>query len=265
MNTAETLPNNLDELKQIILNQNEEASRLNRKVKDLEAELHYLKTSRFKSKSEKLNNLGPDLFEGFIQETLESISVEPEPEKTKVAGYDRKKPKPRKLSKDLPRVNNIIEGNPEDKICDACGSEMPKIHEELSEQLAIIPAKHYVIRNIRYKYACSCKQCIKRATAPVQPIPKSQASAQLIAFLMVSKFIDGLPLYRLEKIFNRYGLECSRHTMSRWLILSSEHFDRLIEVFHQTLTSYDIASADETSLQVLKEPNKKQPANLTYG
>jgi hypothetical protein len=91
---------------------------------------------------------------------------------------------------------------------------------------------------------------------PRQPIPKSQASSQLLAFLMVSKFLDGLPLYRLEKIVARYGLRLSRQNMARWLIQSSEHFNRLLDAFEHKLLSYDIALADETGLQVLNEPDR---------
>jgi transposase len=124
------------------------------------------------------------------------------------------------------------------------------------EQLAIVPAKQFVIRHIRKKYACRCKRCIKRADMPRQPIPKSQASPQLLAFLMVSKFLDGLPLYRLEKIVARYGLQLSRQNMARWLIQSSEHFNRLLYAFERKLLDYDIALADETRLQVLNEPGR---------
>jgi len=145
----------------------------------------------------------------------------------------------------------------EDKTCDHCGELMICIGEESPvEQLAIAPAKQFVIRHIRKKYACRCKQCIKRAVMPPQPIPKSQASPQLLAFLMVAKFLDGLPLYRMEKILARYGLELSRQNMARWFIQCSEHFNRLIQDFEQALWRYDIASADETRLQVLREPDR---------
>ena len=174
----------------------------------------------------------------------------------KVPAYTRKPRKPRQLDAALPRVDVVHDLD--EKHCDHCGEEMVCISEEPPlEQLTIAPAKHFVIRHIRKKYACSCKQCIKRANMPQQPIPKSQASPQLLAFLMVSKFLDGLPLYRLEKILARYGLELSRQNMARWFIQCSDHLNRLCQAFEAPLFNYDIVSADETSLQVLNEPGRK--------
>ena len=89
-----------------------------------------------------------------------------------------------------------------DKQCE-CGKKLKAIGEEILEQLAIIPQHYYVIRHRRKKYACDCKACIKLASMPKQPLPKSQASSQLIAHTMVAKYLDGLPLYRQEKIAAR--------------------------------------------------------------
>jgi len=88
-------------------------------------------------------------------------------------------------------------------------------------------------------------------------LPKSQASPQLLAFLMTGKYLDGLPLYRQEKIIKRCGLEVSRQNMARWLIQAAAWFDPFLLAFNETLNSYDIQSADETRLQVLKEPGRK--------
>lgn len=152
---------------------------------------------------------------------------------------------------------DVVHDLPEDQKQCQCGNTLECIGEEVGvEQLAIIPAKHYVIRHIKKKYACGCGQCIKRAQMPLQPIHKSQASPILLAYLMVSKFIDGLPLYRLEKIAARDGLEVSRKNMARWLIKSAHWFERLFDRFERQLSSYDIAYADETWTQVLKEPGR---------
>ena len=81
---------------------------------------------------------------------------------------------------------------------------MEKIGEEVSEQLDIIPAQIKVIRTVRIKYGCkACNDCIKVAPLPAKPIPKWIATAGLLAFIAVSKYQDGLPLYRIENILQR--------------------------------------------------------------
>jgi hypothetical protein len=115
---------------------------------------------------------------------------------------------------------------------------------------------------VRHVY--SCRQCehagdtvaIITAPAPKPPIPRSYASASLLAYIIVAKFIDGLPLYRLEAHFERLGISLSRQVMSVWMIrvalLLEPVFDRLTE----ELRRRTILHADETTLQVLQEPGR---------
>lgn len=81
----------------------------------------------------------------------------------------------------------------DEKVCPHCDKELKPIKENTLIQYAIIPEQYYLIRHIRKRYACTCKQCIKTAEMPKQVIPKSEASPQILAYLMVSKFLDGLP------------------------------------------------------------------------
>ena len=247
--------------------QDETVTVLERKVDSLESELRLYKIKHYKSQSEKAKTIleetglkQVDLFPEELQKALEELGIETEDEaeEEKVVTpkpYTRKKRKSRQLSQALPRVE--VTYTLDDKSCDHCGKELKVIGEEPPlEQLAIVPAKQFVIRHIRKKYGCSCKQCIKRAEMPNQPIPKSQASPILLAFLMVSKFLDGLPLYRLENILARYGLAPSRQSMARWFIQCSDHLERLVQAFRLQIALYDIAACDETRLQVLQEPGR---------
>lgn len=263
-------PVELQHLVRSLLSENEQLvaqnDQLENRVDRLESELRLHRINRFKAQSEKARALfgesgikQEDIFPDALAQVLKELGLEAEDEIPapiiKVPAHTRKARKSRALDASLPRVDVIHEL--QDTQCQCCGEAMKCIGEEPAlEQLAIVPARQFVIRHIRKKYACRCKQCIKRADMPRQPIPKSQASPQLLAFLMVSKFLDGLPLYRLEKILARYGPELSRQTMARWFIQSSGHFDRLTEAFEQALFDYDIASADETRLQVLHEPGR---------
>jgi transposase len=94
------------------------------------------------------------------------------------------------------------------------------------------------------------------APLPAQPIPKSNASAGLLAYIAASKFVDGLPLYRLETILERIGVDLPRGTMASWMIHVSELIVPLINLLNDTQIDYDVLQMDETTLQVLKEDGR---------
>jgi transposase len=152
-------------------------------------------------------------------------------------------------------VDVVYDLDPGERDCD-CGEALQRIGEQVLEQLAVIPQQHYVIRHIRPTYACTCKQCIRTAVMPAQPLPGSRASAALLAHVMVSKYLDGLPLYRQEKIAARTGLTLPRAKLARWLIDASKVFQPLVNLLNDTFFSYDIAHSDDTGIQVLKEDGR---------
>jgi transposase len=94
----------------------------------------------------------------------------------------------------------------------------------------------------------------------LKPIPKSIASPGLLAHIAISKFGDHLPLYRQESILQRMGVDIARNTLSHWMIKISELLLPLYKLMQHTLTTYDIAYADETPVQVLKEPDRAAEA-----
>jgi transposase len=107
-----------------------------------------------------------------------------------------------------------------EKTC-ACGCQLTRIGEVMSEQIDLIPARAQVLQHARFKYACrTCEgtshngPAVVTAELPAQPLPKSNASPGLAAFITVSKYADGLPLYRLEGILARYRVSVSRTAMA---------------------------------------------------
>jgi hypothetical protein len=92
---------------------------------------------------------------------------------------------------------------------------------------------------------------------PKPAIPGSIASSSAIAYVMSEKFVKGIPLYRQEQEWERMGIEISRQTMANWLVNSSDRWLKLIyERMKEHLVQKDILHADETTLQVLKEPGR---------
>jgi transposase len=106
------------------------------------------------------------------------------------------------------------------KTCPCCGEALAAFGYESSEQLHYIPARLEVHETRRRKYSCGhCHGAVVRApVSAVPPIPKSMASASLLAYLIVSKFADGLPLYRIAGRLRRLGIELSHTLMSEWLM-----------------------------------------------
>lgn len=174
-----------------------------------------------------------------------------------IAAHDRKKSPGRKpLPDHLPREQRIYDLPEDEKTC-ACGHELKHIKDEKSEQLEIIPAKVYIVEHLRKKYACKhCDETIKLAAMPVQPIPRSIAGPGLLSHVLVSKFEDHLPLHRQEQMLRRIGIDIPRSTLCLWVIRSAELFKPMMKIIHKNIISYDIAYTDETTTQVLKEPNK---------
>jgi transposase len=88
-------------------------------------------------------------------------------------------------------------------------------------------------------------------------IPKSNATAGLLAHIAVSKFADAVPLYRQQKIFARLGIEMTRAVMARWMIQAAQCCAGLIDLLRGEIRSGPLINIDESPLQVLKEPGRK--------
>ena len=126
---------------------------------------------------------------------------------------------------------------PETCTCAQCQAELVKIDEDVSEQLDVEPAKFFVIRHIRPQYVC--RQCETVTAAPVAPavIDGSLAAPGLLAWVAIGKFLDHLPLCRLEQIAARQQVSLSRSTLSEWIgrigFALQPLVDRLMELLKQ--------------------------------
>ena len=201
---------------------------------------------------------GQDNFFDEMESILEEdIAPEEDESENKKNENDKKKKRGKraKFHESLPRIDNIIEPDEKDKF-DENGIELECIGEEISEQLKITPAKVQVIRNIRKKYKTPDKKIIM-GEIPEQLLPKSMATSSLIAHIITAKYVDGLPLYRQEKIFQRIHADLNRQTMARWLIKVSKKLTPLYNLLQDFLLEKKYLHMDETYTQVLKEDGKK--------
>ena len=91
---------------------------------------------------------------------------------------------------------------------------------------------------------------------PKLPLPKSIAAPGLLAHVITSKYEDHLPLYRQENILQRLGIDIPRQTISSWVIKAYKLLIPLYALMMRNICAYDVAFADETTIQVIKEKDK---------
>ena len=244
---------------------------LNAYIAILEEKLRLADHQRFAAKTEKFSWADqPDLFNE--AETIAPISDGRESEAPAtgtpitVPEHTRERGKRKPIDAKLPRVRVEHDIPDAQKQC-ACGCALTRIGEATSEQYDIEPAKARVIQHVRFKYACrACEgtshdgAAVIIAALPAQPIPKSNASPGLLAYIATAKYQDGMPLYRLDGILARSNIDLSRSTMAAWMIRIGQLVTPIINLLDETQLAYDVLQMDETTVQVLKEPGRTAEA-----
>jgi transposase len=255
------LPQSLPESHALIISQQEEIVQLQARYRQV-LEQFKLAQLRNYARSSESNVLQLEL------QFDEADSVPPqelpkEEDNTITVTYTRSKPKRRPLPDNLPR--EVIEHDvPEHEKQCACGCLKQRIGEEVTEQLEVIPAQLKVIQHVRPKYACNrCDEGVSIAPQPKLFLPKSMAAPSLVAYTIISKYQDHLPLYRQEKIWQRMGIEIARNTVCGWIMSAAEVCMPMRGVLMSSLIASGYIQADETPLQVMDEPNRKN-TSLSY-
>lgn len=242
------LPDDLAALRELALRQHEELAILREYIR-------LLKQYRFGRTSEQSSDAQVRLFNE-AESAVDTAEREAASEIT-VAAHTRA-PRGRKpLPAWIPRVEIVHDLDEDAKQCQADGTTLERIGEDVSEQLEFIPAKLRVLRHVRPKYACpTCRTGIHTAPLPAPPIPKSLASPTLLAHVAVSKYADGLPLYRQEAMFQRMGIDLPRASLANWMVKTGELVQPLVNLLRDELLDSGFVQCDETRYQVLKEPDK---------
>ncbi len=217
-------------------------------------ELAYLKRMRYGVKSEALTDEQRNLFEDDADQDLAAVEAEIE---APVANTPARKPRSRAGRQPLPEHLERIEVRHEleNCTCGQCNSPLVKIGEDISEQLDIEPARFFVIQHIRPQYACRCCETVQ--AAPVEPavIDGGMAAPGLLAWVAISKYLDHLPLYRLEQIAARQQVPLARSTLSEWIGRLGVALQPLSDRLAEKLRERHSLHADETPVQQL-DPGK---------
>ncbi len=128
----------------------------------------------------------------------------------------------------------------------------------VKEELDIVPAKVRVLEYLQEKavFVTDGQRSLKEAALPKHPLKKSIASIGLLAWVIAAKYCDGLPLYRIEKILERYGGSITRTSLANWMIRLSLQLQPLINLLREHQMAGFYVQADETRIQVLKEAGR---------
>lgn len=242
----------------------EASQKSEKQIKNLQHYIEQLIKSKYGRKSERLEDIDPALLLPFMQEYLESLkAMQPEPVKVvkQDIAYTRNQPVRRNsFPANLERQQVIHDLEESEKVCSCCGEQMEKIGEDKSEQLDYVPAKLSVIVHVRYKYACKHKSCegkVVRADKDRQPLEKSLAAAGLLAHVAVSKYVDHLPLNRIENIFKRHDIEISRSTMCDWTLNVAELLRPLYDLMKTEIIQSRVIKTDDTPVDVQDKAHEK--------
>ena len=127
-----------------------------------------------------------------------------------------------------------------------CGMDLVKIGEEITEQLDVEPAKFFVHRHIRPQYACRNCETIKAAPIPPAIIDGGMAAVGLLVWVLISKYLDHLPLYRLEQIAARDQVILARSTLAEWVGRTGVALQPLVDRLVEILLKRGTLHADET-------------------
>jgi len=231
-------------------------ARQQRDIQRLQEKLHYLLHRQFGRRAEQLSPDQRELFEPPATEVTDDTAQADTEEIT----YTRKKGGRARPPKHLPRVRVEHDLPEADKHC-TCGACLERIGEEVSEQYDVIPPVFQVLEHVRFKYACpDCEATgVKTAakTTP-DPLPRHQVSPGLLAWLGTSKYVDGLPLHRVAQMLDqRFGVALTSTTLAQWMINTHDALlAPLLHVVEGYFTRVDYLHADETTLQVLDEPDR---------
>jgi transposase len=247
----------IDELERILAATAEDYDHLQEEHAELLETLALLRRYLFGPRRERCTD-DPD------QGHLFDLPAEPEPEPgpgplTPTPDDDLAAPRPRPARtprrarfEHLPHIRIEHDLTEAEKTCACCGAPKARIGEDESHELEFIPARLEVRVHVLPKYACSkCRDGVASPPVPPKPTPGGMAGPGLVAFVVVSKFADHLPLYRLEDILMRHGVYLSRSTLGDWVRDAAAVLEPLAALQKALVLQSPVIWTDDTHVTVL--------------
>jgi transposase len=217
-----------------------------------------LKRLKFAAQSEKFTAEQRSLLEETFDADLAEVGREMKRLGVDVDAADdqagKKTPKRAALPPHLPRRD--VHHEPESTVC-GCGCQMQRIGEDVAEKLDYEPGVFSVERHVRGKWACRHCEKLVQAPVPAHVIDKGIPTTGLLAQVLVAKFLDHMPLYRQEAVFERAGHVIARSTLAQWVGECGAQLQPLVQALADELRRHAVLHADETPVAMLKPGNGK--------
>jgi transposase len=239
-------------------------------VEEQQAHIDRLLRMTFGRRSERVT--GPTLFDGVpapgpppVNKSPAVPDSPPDSAAPKRRGHGR-----RPIPADLPRERVEIDLTDAEKVCPCCNTTRVRIGVSVSERLDYRPASLFVRQVVRPSYVCRfCERAaddpqVVRPALPTEPVPRGTAAAGLLAHVIVSKYVDHLPLYRQESILGRLGWEVSRSTLCDQIIACAGVLEPLHRLMCDRVRRSAALHADDTSV-VLLDPRRTAHAWVYVG
>ena len=194
------------------------------------------------------------------------ISSSSEPLLPVAASRPRRRRRELDLSR-LPHHRHESELSAAEKICDCCGRHEGSHRRRRDDVVEHVPPRLEVHEYVRGKYACRyCKNGVSSPPPPPRPIARGIAGPGLVAEIIVSKFSDHLPLYRLEDIFVRCGVHFARSTLCDWVAAAADLLQPLYDLQRKLVVQSPVLWTDDTPVTVLVggEEGSRQGRFWTY-
>ena len=247
----------------LVAQKNTELHAARLKIEAITLELAHLRRMRFGASSELIHSMHYDLFnetagtdiaalEAEIDVSAAKLTPDTAPPATPVAAPRQRTSSGRGvLPAHLPRVIHQHDLDADACHCGRCHSALSVIGEDVSEQLDVTPAAFFVHQHIRPQYACKSCERVTAAPVPAAVIDGGLAAPGLISWVLTSKFADHLPLYRLEQIAARSGVNLARSTLAHWVGRYGVALQPLVDRLSELLKTRTVLHADETPVQQL--------------
>ena len=263
----EQLPDDIAELKRRLIETTSELAAAKNglivnqlTIEKLKAQIAKLRRSKFGASSERIERaleqleLALEEAETAKAEAVAAQPQQPEPEAANAEAQPaeeakREKKKRRQLPQEFPR-RDVVHRPPD--VCKRCGgTDLRDVSESVTEVLRYVPGHFEVDRHVRP--ACSCRKCeaMMQAPMPDLPIPRGMVDATFLAYIVISKFCDHIPLYRLAEICARRGLDIDRSQLAEWLGHVAWLLAPLVELIAAHVMAGRVIHCDDTPVPVL--------------
>ena len=244
------LPDNIDALRALVLEQDRKLESADAEMARLRAMLDAFMRHRFGARSEKLDL---DQLQLGLEDVETAVAGAEAANEAKASAAASDRPRKRNrgaLPAHLERIEQVVDV--ESKDCPCCGGALHRIGEDVAERLDVVPTTFRVLVTRRPRYGCrSCEGAVVQAPAPPRIVEGGLPTEALIAHVLVAKYADHLPLYRQSQIYARQGVQLDRSTLADWVGRAAWWLQPLRDHILAEVRRSQRLFADETTAPVL--------------